>query len=148
LQRLALASDDAVFRGRALGSLGAGGHPGASRELLQLALSAQLHDNEIYDILDPQLRDEATRDAAWDWLRRNFDALLARIPDWRKGRLAGAGAYFCDPAHRAEVEAFFRPKTAQLSGAPRALANALESIDLCMAKKAFHEPGLKRLLAQ
>ncbi len=148
LQDLALVSDDAVFRGRALTALGAGGHPGASPELLQLTVSAQLHDNEIYDILYPQLRDEATREAAWDWLRRNFDALLARIPDWRKGRLAGAGAHFCDAAHRAEVEAFFRPQITQLSGAPRALANALESIDLCMAKKAFHEPGLNRYLAQ
>lgn len=146
LQDLALASDDAVFRGRALSALGAGRHPDASPELLQLVLSPRLRDNEIYYILMPQLQNEVTRETAWLWLRQNFDAVLERVPDWRRGKLAQAGENFCDDGHRAEVASFFKPKEKELSGAPRALANTLESIDLCMAKRAFHAAGLKQYL--
>jgi len=148
LQDLALKSDDAVFRDRALYALGHTTHEDKRSELLRLLFSPQLRDNEIYNILWPQLANEATREAAWAWLQQNLDALLERVPDDRKGRFARTGAFFCDSSHREGVNGFFEPRVKQLAGGPRALAGTLESIDLCMAKTAFHKSGLSVFLGE
>ena len=45
--------------------------------------------------------------------------------------------------HAVVAEAFFKPKLADIEGGPRALALALESVRLCVAKRKAHEPNMR-----
>jgi alanyl aminopeptidase len=56
------------------------------------------------------------------------------------------GAGFCSAPERAEVEAFFKPKVEGYAGGPRILAQALERIDLCIARRAALGPSLAEFL--
>jgi len=54
------------------------------------------------------------------------------------------GGVFCDDAHAKDVEAFFTPaRIAGIDGAPRVLANTLEDIRLCAAKRKVQEPSAR-----
>lgn len=139
-------SDNAIFRGRALDALGLSSHPDYRERLLQLVLSPDLRDNEFYRPVSQQMAEAGTRDLTWDWIRQNMDALLGRLPEWSRGRMASYGQYYCDPQHREEVRLFFEPLVDGLQGGPRSLSGALETIDLCIAKAAHHRPGLEAYL--
>jgi alanyl aminopeptidase len=113
-------------------------------------------------ILDPQGLDSRelralitsrwpeTRQAVWDYVKRNFDELNARLPGARGipygAVLPSAAGGFCDEAHAADLERFFTPKLAALSGSSRNLARALEDIRLCAARSAALAPGIREFL--
>lgn len=145
LQQLVLASDDAVYRQRILSAMGRYDDPAQQGMLMQLALNDAIRDNEIYNLLGPQFSQAKTRAQAWQWLQQNLDAVLERIPVWRKGRVSQLAGGFCSTERATEVEAFFADRIENLQGGPRALANTLESIRLCAAKKAHFEPQLQAL---
>ena len=43
-----------------------------------------------------------------------------------------------------EVEHFFEPRVAELTGGPRNLAGAVEAISLCAKKAVAHRPGVEQ----
>ena len=53
-----------------------------------------------------------------------------------------------EAAAREEVRAFFEPRTSRLPGGPRAFAQAMESMDLCIAQRESIQPGLVRFLSR
>jgi alanyl aminopeptidase len=58
----------------------------------------------------------------------------------------GAGSRFCDAPHKKDVEEFFKARAPTWLSGPRALAETLEDIDLCIASKAAHGPGVAEFL--
>ena len=62
--------------------------------------------------------------------------------------LPNVGSSYCDEASRNELNAYFEQKASQFTGAPRALAQTIEGIDLCIADKAAEEPGVAAFLAK
>ncbi len=147
LQQQVLSSTDAIYRQRLLAGMGRHDDPALQPLLLQLVLNKQIRSNEIFLLLQPQFEQAATRDQAWQWLQQNLDAVLERIPVWRQGRVSQLTAGFCSTARAAEVEAFFADRIESLQGGPRALANTLETIALCAARKAHFQPQLQALLS-
>ncbi len=148
LQALALNSTDAVVRGRALSAIGNTKDPEKSAEVRQLVFSQEIRDNEVYNIMYPQMFMDETRDASWAWFEENMDQILERYPEDRWGRFAFYGTTFCNAEKKAAVQAFYADKIESLTGGPRTLANTLESIDLCMAKVQQHKPELDAWLGQ
>jgi cytosol alanyl aminopeptidase len=140
-------SDDTVMRSRLLGALASVHDPKLAERALALTLDKRLRTNEVLQPLGTQLSMLETRDAAWQWLRTNFDAIVARISPNRAGALPYYVRY-CDEAHAAEMEAFFTPKIAKLDGGPRNLANALESMRLCVARRKAQEDSLRSFFAK
>lgn len=140
-------SDDQVIRGRLLGALGSVTSPEVSKRARELTLDPRLHLNEVLVPLSVQLQMIETRDAAWAYLREHFDAIVGRLSRARSG---GLPYYlrFCDDAHANEVEAFFAPKIGALDGGPRNLANTLESIRLCAARRKAHEENMRAYFAK
>jgi len=114
--------------------------------LMDLSVSPSLRDNEIYWITNAQLSHEETRETAWQWVRKNMQLLVERMPTWRKGRIVSTGRQFCSAAKKAEIAAFFDPRSEALQGAPRELAKVLENIDLCIAKVDQHQAGFDRFI--
>ncbi len=74
------------------------------------------------------------------------DAFVARLPEEMRGYLPFLAGVFCDSAHRAEVAEFFRTRAQKMTGAPRALAQVLERIDVCTESKAVLGPRLAAFL--
>jgi alanyl aminopeptidase len=58
------------------------------------------------------------------------------------------GRSFCDASHRQAVQTFFQERAKTFSGGPRNLAQVLEQIDLCIAKRKALTPELAAFLQQ
>jgi len=132
-----LESTDATFRGRALGALGASQSAEIGAMLRDHIDDPRLRDNEAISVAYGQVGNEAQREAMWQWAQddANLQALLDRIPTWRKGSIVAVGAGFCSDARADQVEAMFENRVEALEGGPRALAQTLERIRLCAALK-------------
>ena len=78
------------------------------------------------------------RQAMWNWSRDNLDAVLDRIPSWRKGQLPRYFSTFCSSEAADQVESLFKPIIDNLESGTRYLANSLETIRLCAAFADIH----------
>src|SRR5204862_60573 len=71
------------------------------------------------------------------FVKSHYDAIVARVPQgsFAGGEFAAAlpwvAASACDQQTRADVESFFRDRSAKAVGGPRVLAQVVESINLC-----------------
>ncbi|MCP4499317.1 MAG: M1 family metallopeptidase [Deltaproteobacteria bacterium] len=106
---------------------------------LPLLLDARLRTNEVFSALQNSMGAHETREKAWAYFEANGDAILARFPTTAKGWAPWIGAGFCNKEQHAKVNAFFEPRLADLMGAPRNLAGALEAIELCEAQVHLHQ---------
>jgi len=94
------------------------------------------------------MRNPETKDQTWDWLKTNFDEFVeARIADVRRPGLPRLGSGFCQQDKAGEVEAFFSTKAPLMPGYERALAQSLESINLCASLRTAKSQELVDALA-
>jgi alanyl aminopeptidase len=81
----------------------------------------------------------ATRQLPFTYLQAHWDEILAKRPTGGGYDLAAyfpqTGESFCDTASRDQLQAFFADRAPQFAGGPRNLAQVLETIDLCIARK-------------
>lgn len=137
---------DSLARSYLLSGLGGVEDLALGKRALELSLDARLKVNEVLSPLWGQVGDPRTREQAYAWSRANIDALLARLPGEAGGEIVpvitGGG---CSEAAALELDAFVTPRKAKLPGVERALAQALESIRLCAAKKAAHVDSAREL---
>ena len=137
-------SSEATGRSRILSALGHAETPELSARALDLALDPRLRVNEIRHVLRTQFHNPRTRDRAWKWFTENFDDLASRFGSGQLGASPWNAASFCTREAAAEVEDFFSPKVAELSGGPRNLAGAVEAILLCAEKASALMPSVER----
>jgi alanyl aminopeptidase len=133
-------------RARLLNALGSFPDPALIREALAFFLSPEIDSREAYGILFAELRWEASRQILWDFVKTNYDAVVARLPREVSGILPFFGGSFCDASHRKDVETFFKDRAPKLPGGPRNLAQTLETIDLCTASLSAQEAGVREFL--
>jgi alanyl aminopeptidase len=114
--------------------------PALRARALALALDPRLDGREALFLLIDALEDDENRGAAFDFVRANFDALVAKLPPESPGRLPSALAELCTPADRDAFVAFFADRAPRFLGGPKRYAEALESIDLCIASKRGQSP--------
>ncbi len=105
----------------------------------------------FYALLFGPLSYRETRDLPFEFVKSHLDALLAKLPrevgaDFA-ANLPEVGKAFCDTEHRTEVQSFFQDRVKQYTGGPRNLAQTLESIDVCIARKKALEPELSSFLS-
>ncbi len=140
---------DRERRERLLAALGSVRDPALAGEALALALDDRLDPRESIELVWQLAQARETRRAAFDFLKANYGALVARLP---KGMLSPA-AYFpmlgsglCTRDERREVEQFFAPRLAALEASPRVLAQSLERIDQCVARREAQQSGIDEFL--
>jgi cytosol alanyl aminopeptidase len=94
----------------------------------------------------------ATRGLALQFLKSHWDAVVAKMPTGGGfdfgASLPGVGRSYCDAASRDELKSYFAPRVDKFVGAPRALDQVIETIDLCIANKAAQGPGVAAFLAK
>ena len=57
------------------------------------------------------------------------------------------GAGFCEEKRIAEVKAFFSPRVGEIEGGPRTLAQVLEGMHVCAARRKNQQPSVVAFLA-
>jgi len=137
---------DPFRRQRLLASLGSFRERDLASDALPLVLDDRFDPRESLTVLLGLFREPQTRDIANGFLRQHFDAISSRLPQEGRTYLLFAAAGICDAEHKADFEAFFTPRVAQFPGAPRALAQHLEEIDLCAAFRGAQQTSAVRFL--
>jgi alanyl aminopeptidase len=91
-----------------------------------------------------------TRKLPFEFIQAHFDQIVSGHPNIFGNDLGAflpySGQSFCDPESRNELQAFFGPLVDKYQGAPRNLAQVLEGIDLCVARKAAQAPSVASFL--
>jgi alanyl aminopeptidase len=148
MKALLVGSVDETLRGRLAWALGAAKDPTLAAAARELCLDPALRETEMLAPLWAQLSNVETRDTAWAWVKEHYDAILTRLPKHHGGvQLVGTGRSYCDEAHAHDVEAFFTPKIESIEGGPRALAQTLEDVRLCAARRSAQEASGRELFA-
>jgi alanyl aminopeptidase len=92
----------------------------------------------------------ATRMIPLEFLKAHFDEVVSKMPTGGGfdfgSVLPQVGASYCDEKSKAELKDFLEPRTSKFVGAPRALQQTLEGIDLCIAQTASQKPSVAAFL--
>jgi alanyl aminopeptidase len=146
LEAAVIAEADRRGRSQLLGGLVMARDPALRDRAWSLALRADggaplLDGREAYLVASRAMQDDDNRAAAFTFVRGQWDALVAKFPkDWpiRVTRPLGA---LCTPEERAAYVDFFGERAAAFLGGPKQYAEALETIDICIAvRQAARKP--------
>jgi alanyl aminopeptidase len=128
---------------RALGSFR---DPAILKAALAIVLTDEFDNRESVGILFAARDFSETRDLDYDFVKQNWDALIAKLPTDYGAFLPFVADGYCNESHRADAEAFFTGRATKYAGGPRNLAQVLEGISLCSANKDANEPGVIEFL--
>ena len=124
--------------------------PAAIQAGMQALLSGAIPFIEGQSMLFGGQQQDATRTMAFDFVKANWDQVVAKMPTGGGfdfgAVLPYVGASYCDAASRDRLKTFFEPRVDKFVGAPRALNQTIESIDLCIANKAAQSPSVAEFL--
>ncbi len=143
-----LKSSDAWFRDTALSALARSRDPGFGARLRDSALGDTLRSNEIRRLFTSQMKEDVNVQATWEWLQKNLDKLIDRMPARHVASLSQIAEKLCDDGLEAEIESIFRSRLQQLPGGARRLDNALEQLQVCVASSTALQPGVTAFFSQ
>ena len=137
LEKAAIATTDRRERRYLLAALGKVREAKLRTAMLELSLKEDTNGYDAAELLEATLADDTNRRAAFDFLRANYDAIAAKLP---QSALASPVVWLMEPLgelctreERALFVDFFKERVASLFGGPRAYQQALERIDICVA---------------
>ena len=116
------------------------------KRLLERALLPDVRMTEARTYLGNVLKSAEGADLGWRFLTERWSEVTRKIPPSQAQGLVRATSDFCDPRKAEEVKRFFGENP--VPAAERALAQALESINLCVQTTRFQAPKLAAWLAQ
>jgi cytosol alanyl aminopeptidase len=141
-------SEDRRERGWLLEALGAVRDPKLIEKNLDLVLGQDFDLRESFTLMTGPMNRPETRQQAYEFLKKNYDAVVARFPRDYTAYIATSAGAFCDPEHRADAQAFFGERSPKLPGGPRVLAQTLERMDLCIAQKEAQSQSIQAFLSK
>jgi hypothetical protein len=97
------------------------------------------------------MRDPGTRQLPYQFVKANYDALVARVGSAMGdfdpvALLPFSASGLCSKGRVSEVQQFFEPRMKTRLGGPRNLAQAVESIELCDAMVKAHQASVREFL--
>jgi alanyl aminopeptidase len=134
------------FRGNLISCLGLFQDPEIIKTALPIALSGEFDVRESLGILFAPAGRRQTRDYAYDFVKQNWDLLVAKLPTDTGSYAPYVASGYCDAEHRKDAESFFTGRSTKFTGGPRILAQVLEGIDLCIAYKNAQEASVTEFL--
>ncbi len=127
--------DDPALREDVVLALAATPHAETIGRLLDYLLTPQARGDELHRSFAVLAHNSAAAPLVWPWLVTHLDAILARLPDWRKGEVATAAAGFCQAEDAGMVRQTLQDRLAAI-GAEQRLAETVAAIQRCAALKA------------
>ena len=134
-------TQDPIERERLLGALSSVTDARSAR-VLALTLDPVLRTNETMVPLRYQSSDERTREAAFQYLEKNIEAIVRRNSPERSGNLPGLAWGFCNKTTVDRLQALFTARIEKLQGGPRSLASTVENLTLCTAAVEQLRPAI------
>jgi len=128
-------SDDEYFIQSVIYALAGSQDDSTLRKLLDMTLTPDIRIGDVRYVFR-YLQDEPKgRDVAWAWFKANYNGVLKRLSTYGLSSAPGILENACDASSKADLTAFFGPKTSQLTGTPRTLKENQDRIDRCVALK-------------
>ncbi len=141
---------DRQVRGRIIRSMGRFRDPAAIETGMNAVLNGQVPLIEGTSLLFAGQGQESTRKLALEFMKAHIEQLTKNRPTGGGfdafAVFPRVGQSYCDAQSKSELESFFKPLVGQYTGAPRALNQVLESIDVCIAQKQAQEPSMVAFL--
>ena len=148
LHKAARAERDHTERSRLINAMASFADPDIARAGMGLILKGEFPVSEAMPLFWGPLAYSTTRHLPLEYVKRNFDALVGRLPREAGAGLARVGGSLCTAAAHADVEAFFSGRSTRYTGGPRVLRQTLERISNCEALAKAQQPSLSKFLAQ
>jgi alanyl aminopeptidase len=126
-------SNDEFFRRQLVYAFAGSDDPVAIRKLLAVALTPRMRAGELRYLYEYMPDEPVARNTLWSWFTQNFNTLLARVSAQGMRRPVGTLEKACDAGAQSALNGFFGPKTDELTGTKRPLAQANERISRCVA---------------
>ncbi|HEY2033462.1 MAG TPA: M1 family aminopeptidase, partial [Rhizomicrobium sp.] len=128
-------SQDEYFVQSAIYAVAGSNDEAPLRKLLDMTLTPAIRIGDVRYVLRYTQGEAKARDVAWAWFKANYDGVVKRLSTGGLGSAPNILQFACDPGAKADLAAFFGPKTGQLTGTPRALKENEDRIDRCIAFK-------------
>jgi alanyl aminopeptidase len=128
-------SQDEFFIQSAIYAVAGASDEASLRKLLDLTLTPAIRIGDMRYVFRYMENEARGRDVAWVWFKQNYDALLKRLSSYGMASAPDILSLGCDDKTKAELTAFFGPRTAQLTGTPRTLKENEDRISRCIAFK-------------
>ncbi|WP_300379029.1 M1 family metallopeptidase [Henriciella sp.] len=140
--------DDPAFEQAAAYAIGQNNNVDLVDDILALTLSGELGTRENYRIIAGQMDQPETQNATWAWLQINFPEFVKVIPGQRPRATPRLASELCSTTRRQELEDMYELYGELAPGYERALAEARESIGLCVAFRQAKADEIKAYFAQ
>ena len=134
-------------RQRLLAALGDFHEQALAQRALALTLDPSLDARETLGAFWAELRGAESRQLAVDFLGKNFDALLVRLPRVAGASFSNVAAVYCDAARKGPLEGLLKERVTRSEGGPRAYAQAMERLQNCSELRKKQGPGVVAFLA-
>jgi alanyl aminopeptidase len=141
---------DRQTRALLIGAMSAFHNPAAIEAAMRAVLNGDVPFLEGAALLFSGQAEQATRKLPLQFLEAHYDEITTKMPTGGGfdfgSVLPQVGGSYCDAASRDDLKKFLGPKVKKFVGAPRALDQTLESIDLCISIKAAQGPSVAAFL--
>ena len=137
-----LASSDTAFRESAAFALGSAEDAELALRVRALLLDNRFNSRLVWLLASSQSRLSGQQEELLKWLETHFDALASRLDANAVSGLPGLASLQCSPHGAARAKTLFTPK-ADVFFTRRELAQAIEGIELCAARKQAQAAALE-----
>jgi alanyl aminopeptidase len=144
----AKAEPERTERQRILGAMGHFRDPELVARGFQVYLGSDFDPREAYALVSGPAAYHATRDLAFTFAQKNFDAIVAKMPRDFGATVPRLGSGFCDEEHFNAMQSFFSARARTFAGGDRRLTQTLEEIQQCAVFKAKAQPSLTAFLSK
>jgi len=120
--------------------------PSLVERVLQLAVSAEVRNQDAPHLIAAVLANASSRDFAWQWIKGHWPEVEKKITMSSGGDIVGATRSFCDGEHRDEVQKFFSEH--KVAASERALKQVAEGINSCISYRERQQGNLATWLGQ
>ena len=135
--------EHSVYRDLLVAALGNASDPALLQRARALLLAGKLRRAEVDALAFALFADDRTA-PSWAWLKPNVAALIAAGSTGMSTALPYLATPFCSEPEAKDVRVFLTPRVGGWEGAPRALAQTLDSIAFCTALKRAQGEGARR----
>jgi aminopeptidase N len=134
-------------RTTALRALGGFGDATTLDHALDVILTDDVRTQDVLTVLYSAMGHRASRATTFEWVTRNWEGVRSKLPGFLAGRTFGLAGFACSKEERTEAADFFEPRTKEIEGTERPLAEALEAASLCLALRDKYASSVTRFFA-
>ena len=125
------------------GALGRFPNPELTKRSFAFALGPEVRNQDL-GYLGSTFANPDTQAVAWELLKANYDAFMAKAGTDLGGGIVNFAGAFCDEKLRDDAQDFFSAKN--IPGAERQLQNAKDAVNNCIQLRTLQQPKLSAYL--